>query len=455
MLLSFTAALVISGNSNAFAQAPSSMNLGDYVQLGAYNGNNIVWRYVGEDENGKMLLSDKIVCYKSFDASGIHKNSTERKRSSYGSNLWSQSNIRCWLNSETERVVFSYGAEPTEKGVWNGAYPYDSESGFLYGFNETEKAAIKSVNLKTKLNDTDTELSEGEYDAIEFDFSGEALTVKCKYQTTSDKLFLLDEKQLLMVKDNFKDNYYAAGNGVLGDASYSIPNSSMSDICFMRSPNTYEKASDAVCNVRLSDGEIHFDKTISAYMACAIRPAFYISDNAEFIGGTGKMTDPFVISNESRHNSLQENPEKKLNVVNADGSISVYADGAEIAFTDAKPFIDKNNRTQIPIRAVSEGLGYKVNYDDKTKTVSITGNDKNIRLVIGENKLLINGNTVEMDTAAQIVNERTYIPLRFVAQALGYVVDYSEPLTGFSVNENGVITLNTEHGAVGEIKDLY
>lgn len=56
--------------------------------------------------------------------------------------------------------------------------------------------------------------------------------------------------------------------------------------------------------------------------------------------------------------------------------------------------------------------------------MAVAGDGIIIRLVIGEKKLVIDGAETEMDTAAQIVNDRTYVPLRFVAQALGYKVNY-------------------------------
>ncbi|MDO5396621.1 MAG: copper amine oxidase N-terminal domain-containing protein, partial [bacterium] len=113
-----------------------------------------------------------------------------------------------------------------------------------------------------------------------------------------------------------------------------------------------------------------------------------------------------------------------LNVMNDGGKIKINADGSEVTFPDAQPFIDENSRTQIPIRAVAESIGCKVEYDAASQTVSIDGSDENIVLRIGDENMDVNGETVKMDTAARIVDDRTYIPVRFVAEALGFEVDY-------------------------------
>lgn len=433
--------------------AESEIQLGEYMRLGSYNGSKIIWRYVGDDENGKLMLSDEIVCYKAFDAAGEHKNTAE-SRSSFGSNLWSESNIRCWLNSESEQVDYVCGNPPSAESVWMHLYPYDSEKGFLTGFSSDEQSAIKTVSIKTKLNPVDASLSEGELSFPKMESNGGMTMKTCDYQTTEDKIFLLDESQLYMVKENFSDDYYAKSD-MMGNDDYIIEESNMADILFLRTPNTDETAADRVCNIRKADGEVLFDNTIQAYMVCGIRPALYLSEDVSFIRGNGTKEDPYIVSDNTIDTQKPEADTKKLLVVNADDGIKLYNGNNEILFDDAKPFIDNNDRTLIPVRTFSESLGYNVDYDNENRTVTITGNDRIIKLAIGDNDLTVNDEVTIMDTAAQIVNDSTYIPIRFVAEALGYIVDYSAPITGWSINENGEIVLNTENGIYDEIKDEH
>lgn len=103
----------------------------------------------------------------------------------------------------------------------------------------------------------------------------------------------------------------------------------------------------------------------------------------------------------------------------------IAVDNKIVRFPDAQPFIDTNNRTQIPIRAVAEMLKCDVEWIPDTSTVIITSNDGDvIILTIGNNMMIHNSNKVFMDTEALIKNDRTYIPVRFVAEALGLTVEW-------------------------------
>ena len=106
----------------------------------------------------------------------------------------------------------------------------------------------------------------------------------------------------------------------------------------------------------------------------------------------------------------------------------VLIDYEEVEFTDAEPFIDKNNRTLVPIRVISESLGCEVIWNSKNKKIQIRGLEKEIELTVGEKTASVNGKTITFDTTAEIHNNRTYVPLRFVSEALGAKVDW-DPVT--------------------------
>ena len=90
-----------------------------------------------------------------------------------------------------------------------------------------------------------------------------------------------------------------------------------------------------------------------------------------------------------------------------------------------KYIIDENNRTQIPIRAIGEMLGCDVDWNGDSQTVTITKDDKLIVIVIGKKEMQSGKEVIEMDTEAKIVNDRTYIPVRFVGEAFGMQVNYN------------------------------
>lgn len=81
-------------------------------------------------------------------------------------------------------------------------------------------------------------------------------------------------------------------------------------------------------------------------------------------------------------------------------------------------------RTLVPLRAIFEALGASVEWDQTTKTVTSELEDTQIKLTIGENKLYRNGEAVEIDVPAMIVNGRTMVPARVVAESFGVFVEW-------------------------------
>ncbi len=92
---------------------------------------------------------------------------------------------------------------------------------------------------------------------------------------------------------------------------------------------------------------------------------------------------------------------------------------------DVAPII-VNERTMLPIRFVAEALGAKVEWNDELKLVTITKGDTVIKIFIGSGVAFVNDVPVELDSAAFIENSRTYLPLRFVAENLGADVYWIE-----------------------------
>ncbi|WP_120464300.1 copper amine oxidase N-terminal domain-containing protein [Paenibacillus aceti] len=109
-------------------------------------------------------------------------------------------------------------------------------------------------------------------------------------------------------------------------------------------------------------------------------------------------------------------------------SIVVEVNGNLISFPDAKPFMDKSNRVQVPVRFVSEALGAEVGWDSKSKQVTVEMGEDTIVLTMGKKAYTVNGQTKQMDTVAQQKQNRTFVPLRFVSEALGAKVIWHKDL---------------------------
>jgi hypothetical protein len=119
-------------------------------------------------------------------------------------------------------------------------------------------------------------------------------------------------------------------------------------------------------------------------------------------------------------------PQEKevIKVVSESNALTIFIGEKEIDFTDAKPFIDENGRTQIPIRAVGEALGCQVLWEETERMVRLKKENSVITITIDSNKMTADEKEIEMDTTAKIIGGRTYIPLRFAGEALGFEVEW-------------------------------
>lgn len=272
------------------AGAETGVQLGDYIRLGSYDGEPILWRCVSVDENGPLMLSDKVLCDSMpYDAqtsenstSGSHRRSGYRSK--YGSNHWRDSDMRSWLNSDAKagQVKWLCG-NPPKDGYIMGGGAYDGKAGFLNGFTKDEAAAIKTVTQRSIV-------SHPEYTAGYIDASGADLPYNtdigsvadgyegAHYENITDKVFLLDVKQLCTVYENL-GSYYIAQNRNGVNWSY-----------WLRTPVT-----DCNHDMRYvsPQGSIGRDAPCKGYYG--VRPAFYL-DAAYYAvtSGSGTETDPYV-----------------------------------------------------------------------------------------------------------------------------------------------------------------
>ncbi|NLX92002.1 MAG: copper amine oxidase N-terminal domain-containing protein [Firmicutes bacterium] len=94
-------------------------------------------------------------------------------------------------------------------------------------------------------------------------------------------------------------------------------------------------------------------------------------------------------------------------------------------FPDLPPVI-KEGRTLIPVRAVINGLGASVEWDGEERKIIVSKGDITVELFIDEYVFYINGKKKELDVPAQLISNRTFVPLRFLALALNINVNYDE-----------------------------
>ena len=106
--------------------------------------------------------------------------------------------------------------------------------------------------------------------------------------------------------------------------------------------------------------------------------------------------------------------------------IQVIVNGQKVQFPDQQPFINKDNRTLVPVRAPMEAAGAAVTWNDAARQAIVAKGDKTAVFTIGSKQYTVNGNVQQMDTEAQIAGNRTVFPIRFVAEAIGLTVSWDE-----------------------------
>ena len=79
----------------------------------------------------------------------------------------------------------------------------------------------------------------------------------------------------------------------------------------------------------------------------------------------------------------------------------------------------KNNRTYVSVRFITEALGASVEWIPETQNVIIRSEECNIKLEIGSKKFVLNDEDIDWnDVAPEIVNNRTMLPVRMIAEYL-------------------------------------
>jgi len=134
--------------------------------------------------------------------------------------------------------------------------------------------------------------------------------------------------------------------------------------------------------------------------------------------------------------------------VNA-AAVDLYVDTVKIA-TDTPPTV-VSGRTLVPVRPIFESLGATVSWDQDTKIATGVKGDTTVIIQINNSTAYVNGEPKALDVPAQLINERTMVPARFVAEALNCDVTwYQEAQTAAVAYE-----LKGQHIYVTETGERY
>ncbi|GGD66888.1 family 10 glycosylhydrolase [Paenibacillus nasutitermitis] len=119
-------------------------------------------------------------------------------------------------------------------------------------------------------------------------------------------------------------------------------------------------------------------------------------------------------------------------------SISIFLDGQQIK-SDVSPYIvPKADTTLVPLRVISEGLGASVDWEQLTKSVTISWPETMIKMTAGQTYALVNENKVKLGTTVTVKQGRVMVPLRFVGEQLGLQVNWNQKAYSITLLSNSL-----------------
>ena len=99
------------------------------------------------------------------------------------------------------------------------------------------------------------------------------------------------------------------------------------------------------------------------------------------------------------------------------GELQVVIGTTPIKFTTGKPYVEGEN-VMVPIRELADHLGAKTQWDDASKTATLSKDDDRVEITVGSATAKVNGKTVSTGTKTVVRDDRIYLPIKFLAESL-------------------------------------
>ena len=253
-------------------------------------------------------------------------------------------------------------------------------------------------------------------------FKDEALTEEYDFSTpvTDDiTLYAAWEKNKSDSKEDTSDPSYAGGNSSSGGGSSS--SSSKNEVTVDKKTengivkidkDTASKGSTVTITVTPDEGYEVDEIKVTDESGNEIK----VTDK-----GNGKYTFTMPATDvdiKADFKKITSDSDKEPTVITMQIGNTNVSVNEKVFTNDVAPII-RNNRTLVPIRVVTETLGGKVDWNDATKEVTLNIDGKEIKMTIG---VILE----KYGVAPEIINDRTYVPIRFVAEELGADVQWNE-----------------------------
>ena len=168
-------------------------------------------------------------------------------------------------------------------------------------------------------------------------------------------------------------------------------------------------------------------------------PEKFNKDNDDNVKGNGLFKYKAITCNDKYVEVVTSGRDNDDSTTNRKIVITIGATtmavGTQTITLDTPAYINAENYTELPLRAVSEAFGATVGWDDASRTVTVMMGQRIVSMTIGSKTMYINGTPVQMNTAPEITNERTFVPVRDLANALGISkIDWNEASQTVTLN---------------------
>ena len=187
----------------------------------------------------------------------------------------------------------------------------------------------------------------------------------------------------------------------IGEGVYIITSDVGGKIMPTADPGVFEVISDSETKVAKIDGQLVYNGKVE------LEP--------------GEIAVEWVAGQQPEKPVEEEKTEIKLTI----GKAEITTNGEAKALDVPAQIID--SRTMVPLRAIFEALGASVEWDDATKTVTSVKGETTVKLTIGQASINVNGEDKALDVPAQIVDSRTLVPVRAIAESFGCDVAWDDP----------------------------
>jgi LysM repeat protein len=136
-----------------------------------------------------------------------------------------------------------------------------------------------------------------------------------------------------------------------------------------------------------------------------------------------------------------------------DYTISIYLNDSKL-YPDSNPYLS-NDRTFVPIRFIAEALNATVSWDEVNQIAIIESNDKTIELPINAYHAYVNGEAYQLDAPTSLYEGRTFVPVRFVSEILGCEVSWDDNTYSVLISADSVTTSTVSSTKSYTADDLY